>query len=322
VAFSVYLSFLGVDWKILKQVGTGIVIYDLGTVLTAHSGFLRSPEIAAWHMAASVCILATFSILTNKLSNKLWFALSMVFIVGAVLLTGRRKMIMELVVFFFFYLSILMFLRTTGKKYFLATLIFGLGLMIWLGLQEIFPEKYEGQIDLYLQRGVTVFEDAPQRFSLLGFGSMQSALQRVGWLGAGMGIGSQGARFFTDSSITAVIGGSAEGGLGRIVIELGVPGLLVLIWLLWRFSMNVYGLLQYCSCLDKTTTHIGVAITAFLGANILTFIVASQLYGDLFILLMLGTIVGVLFATPKLIVHKYSFVDVRGNEQKSLSFIS
>lgn len=316
VALGIYLSFFGVNWDILKQVGTGIVIYDFGTVLTAHSGFMRSPEIAAWHLAASVCMLGTISILTGRSSEKLWLAFLIVIFVGAIFLTGRRKMLMEVVVFSFLYFSILMFTRTGGRKLVSGIVMLVVGLTIWVGLQEIFPEKYENQIDLYLQRGSTVFEDAPQRLSVLGYGSVKSALQRVGWLGAGMGIGSQGARFFGDSSIIGMIGGSAEGGLGKIIIEVGVPGLLVLAWLLWRYARNIYCILQYCGSLDRTATHIGVAITAFLSANILTFIIASQVYGDLFILFLLGMLVGVLFAVPKITVSRYSLAGVEAGTYK------
>ncbi len=322
VALGVYLSFLGVDWAILKQVGQGIVIYDLGTVLTAHSGFARSAEIAAWHMAASACMLGTLSALTKKTSHRFWFAFLIVIMVGGIVLTGRRKMLMEIVVFGFFYFSMLIFTRTTGKKVFVGTLIIGLGLTVWFGLQEMFPEKYESQVDLYLKRGATVFEDAPQRFSLLGLGSLQSALQRVGWLGAGMGIGSQGARYFSDASVTAIIGGSTEGGLGKLVVELGMPGLFLLLWLLWRINQNISKILQYCNVVDKTAAHLGVAIAAFLVTNILVFVVASQVYGDLFILLLLGIFVGILFATPKIFGSRRPFVDVEENKQQYVNPVS
>jgi hypothetical protein len=322
VALGIYLSFFGVEWAVLKQVGTGIVIYDLGTVLTAHSGFLRSPEIAAWHMAASVCMLGTISILTNKPSDRLWLVFLIVVFVGAIFLTGRRKMLMEVVVFFFLYFSILMFTRTSGRRFLVGTLILGVGIAVWLGLQAIFPEQYESQIDLYLQRGSTVFEDAPQRLTLLGYGSVQSALQRVGWLGAGMGIGSQGARFFADPSVISIIGGSAEGGLGKIIVEVGVPGLVILIWLSWRIARNINWILQYCGYFDRTTAHIGVAITAFLSANVMTFIIASQVYGDLFILFLLGMLVGILFALPKIAGYKYLYVDVGADSRKILSPVS
>lgn len=318
LALGIYLSFLSVDWTILKQVGEGIVIYDLGTVLQAHSGFARSPEIAGWHIAAGVCMLGTLSVTTEKTQNRLWFATLMVILIGAIVLTGRRKMLIEVVLFFFFYFSILVFTRTTGKRIFVGSLIVVLGLSVWLGLQEIFPIKYERQLDLYLQRGATVFEDAPQRFSALGLGSLYSSVQRVGWFGAGMGLGSQGARYFSDMSVTPIIGGSTEGGLGKLLVELGVPGLFVLLWLLWRINIHIYTILQYCNIVDKKVAHLGMAMSAFLATNILIFIVASQVYGDLFILLLLGMFIGILFATPKIFASRCALVGVETSHQRYL----
>ncbi len=318
VAASVYISFFGVDWKILQQVGKGLVIYDLGVVLTAHSGFLRSPEITAWHLAASVCMLWTISIFTNRPAHRLWFAALLVVFVGAIFLTGRRKMLLEIVVFFSLYFSLVVFTQTSGRRIFVGTTMLALGLSLWLGLQQIFPDKYEGQLDLYLQRGATVFEDAPERFSLLGLGSAQSALRRTGWMGAGMGLGSQGARFFTDKSVTARVGGSTEGGLGKLIVELGVPGVLIMFWLTWRLSKLIFAILRYCGHIDRTAAHIGVAITAFLGANVLTFIIASQVYGDLYILLLLGIMVGFVLALPRVFSCEGGYSEVKSDNKKNL----
>jgi uncharacterized membrane protein (GlpM family) len=45
---SVYVEYLGVDWAVLGEVGEGIRIYDMGTVLTAYSGLFRGrpPRVA------------------------------------------------------------------------------------------------------------------------------------------------------------------------------------------------------------------------------------------------------------------------------------
>ncbi len=301
VAFGVYLSFFGFEWTILNQIGTGFVIYDLGSVLTAHPGLLRSPDIAAWHMTAATCLLGVFAVITKRPTDRIWVALLMTLLVGAVLLTGRRKMIMELVLFAMFYLSLLWFIRASQKKLLFGTVIVVAGFTIWFAFENLFPEAYQDEIDLYLQRGATVFEDAPERLSSLGLGSAQSAIYHVGWLGAGIGLASQGARFFSDLSISSIIGGSSEGGLGKILVELGVPGLIVLSWLIWAIGRNIYVILQYCAPIDSRLTHIMVGIAAFLTANIPIFVVASQVYGDLYVGTLMGLFLGILFAAPKIV---------------------
>ena len=36
------------------------------------------------------------------------------------------------------------------------------------------------------------------------------------------------------------VGGSSEAGLGKIVVELGIPGALVILWLLYRLALRVW----------------------------------------------------------------------------------
>jgi len=41
LAASVYLSFSGNEHQLLKEVGSGLLIYDQGTILKAHAGYMR-----------------------------------------------------------------------------------------------------------------------------------------------------------------------------------------------------------------------------------------------------------------------------------------
>ena len=44
-----------------------------------------------------------------------------------------------------------------------------------------------------------------------------------------------------------------------------------------------------------------VGIAACLGANVPTFIVASQVYGDLYVLILIGFLIGIVFSAPKVV---------------------
>ncbi|MDH3255741.1 MAG: hypothetical protein OEM62_12160, partial [Acidobacteriota bacterium] len=95
-----------------------------------------------------------------------------------------------------------------------------------------------------------------------------------------------------------IAGYSAEGGLGKIISELGVPGLLLGLWLalgslraVWR---NLIG--------DIERTHrpsVSLGLLALLGAQIPTFMVAAQIYGDPFVLIVLGLLLGFVLAFPE-----------------------
>lgn len=64
---------------------------------------------------------------------------------------------------------------------------------------------------------MTGFSDASERFGSLGLGSIQGPVRRHGFLGAGAGKGSQEAQHFGGGA--TLIGYSAEGGLGKIVVQ-------------------------------------------------------------------------------------------------------
>ena len=83
-----------------------------------------------------------------------------------------------------------------------------------------------GQTDAqaaWVARGLTVFGDVPGRFELLAYRPVAAAVNAFGWFGAGLGTGAQGAQHFGGGA--RAFGGSSEGGLGKITMDLGVPGL-------------------------------------------------------------------------------------------------
>ena len=57
MAPSIVMEYAGLDWQVLGDVGEGFRMHEKGVLLTAHSGFFRASEIAAWHAATSVCFL-------------------------------------------------------------------------------------------------------------------------------------------------------------------------------------------------------------------------------------------------------------------------
>lgn len=105
LAMTVLLSFIGFDWLIFKEVGVGIKIYDQGTVLKSYSGFMRTGEIAAWHIASAACFLVILFTSDSKSKNMFWLALILLFLVLSVMVTGRRKMIMMFSIFGLLYMT-------------------------------------------------------------------------------------------------------------------------------------------------------------------------------------------------------------------------
>jgi len=300
VALSVALSFQGYEWGIFKEVGAGLKIYDMGTVLMSHAGIMRTGEIAAWHIATTACLLLVLFFTERRNRSTLLLAVFITLLMIAIFLTGRRKMFMLFSLFFVFYIF--------GSAYFrrglaIGYVIAGGGIMLvgWLVVEVIFPGGYGESVNNYIARGTTVYSAATDRFVHLGINPIFWAYNRVGLFGGGLGVGSQGAGYY--SSI-AIAGGSSEGGLGKIMVELGLLGLIIMAWLGLNGLRYVYRILKLAAMQRDEPRWLAfvLGLTVFLFVNVLTFSVATQLYGDMFILIMLGIIAGFLLGVPRMIV--------------------
>ena len=116
-----------------------------------------------------------------------------------------------------------------------------------------------------------------------------------GFFGSGAGTGSQGAQHFGGGAV--LVGAAAEGGLGKVLAELGVPGLLLLVWILaavgayvWKAAARIRG--------DENVAALSYGILAFLAANGIVFTTAHQIFGDVNILIILGLLLGILLRSP------------------------
>src|SRR5262249_16233274 len=147
-------------------------------------------------------------------------------------LTGRRKLVIEFAVFASTYFVLWAILEKGVGKLGIALLGAALVWYLWLAAelregvsQPVDPESLS--YSLYIQRSQTVFRDVPSRLVGLGITPVMWAYDRFGPLGAGLGVGSQGTQHFIEGG---AISGAAEGGLGKITVELGIPGLFVMGW--------------------------------------------------------------------------------------------
>ncbi len=300
VGVTVALSFVGFELSIFREVGAGLKIYDQGTVLRSFSGIMRTGEIAAWHLATTSCFIVILYSTSKRRPSILIVSVLVLFLLLVIAFTGRRKMLMLVSLFGVFYLF--------GFFYFRKTLSFvavfcscSLVFTLWAGFEYIFPGGYSSDVQNYLARGSSVYTSASSRFLELGLNPLKWAFDRVGLLGGGLGIASQGAHFFQASSIA---GGSGEGGLGKVMVELGLPGLLIILWLMISMARYVFRCLNLAAQSFVTPQLLVLVLGAsiLLLVNAMTFTVATQVYGDIFILLVLGLISGFVFALPKFVV--------------------
>src|SRR5215469_5823935 len=133
------------------------------------------------------------------------------------------------------------------------------------------------------------------------------AYDSFGLLGAGLGAGTQGTQYFGGGG---AIAGAAEGGLGKVTLELGVPGLLVMGWLAISIFRRLWQTMRVASRYSRRIARLAMGFFSLLVANVAGFSVATQAYGDLFILLILSWTLAFLFAIPVLVER-----EVRARQQ-------
>jgi hypothetical protein len=304
---TIYLQYIGFDWPILGEVGRGLIIFDrdTGAILSAYSGIFRSSEVAAWHAASVVCFFAILIINRRITPPKLLMAaVFVVLVIGLGMVTGRRKFLVEILVFGSSYVALLLYFGRGARLAILAAFIGVMGyfaFVLWappegvtikrLGGITVHDDKYE----TYMGRARTVFGDIPDRVAELGVAPISWAYNKYGIFGAGLGTGSQGTAYFG-----AVAQGSSEGGLGKIWLELGGPGFVVIAWLGWAFTRFIWDILKFLNRQSASLHRVACGLASFLLANLATFLVSTQIYGDMFVLLMLGTALGCLLAMPAL----------------------
>lgn len=300
VAATVLMSFLGYDFVIFSEVGEGLKIYDQGTVLKSYSGIMRTGEIAAWHISTAACLVLTLTVSSTKNRSLLWALVIVALMMVAVALTGRRKMLMMSSLFLLFYFfSYYYYRKTLDARYFLT--LFSVMIVAWFAYEAISLDSYSESLSNYIARGSSVFSDASGRFVKLGINPVQWAYNRVGLLGGGLGIASQGSYLF---NVSHIAGGSGEGGLGKIMVELGLPGLLSIGWLVLAITRYMNSILKLAAqpFVAPQLLPLMVSLSVMLGVNAVTFSVATQVYGDIFILILMGLFGGFIFALPKLVI--------------------
>ena len=314
----IYLSYIGYDWNVLKEVGAGVKIYVPGKVLDAYPGFLRSTEGAAWHAATAICMLIVLMVSRQTRWPKILVAAIILLLIGAGLLTGRRKMLMTIIIFAGFYWVLLFYFKRGASKI-MIILILMTGMV---GMNVILKEDKRStfyvsdEFDPYMQRGATVFEDVGTR-SMMGIHAAGWAIYRFGVLGGGLGVASQGAQHFGGGS--GRFGGAGEGGLGKITAELGLPGLFLVFLIFGAILFNTWQNMKKIARYDSPLVPLYYGLVAFLAANIPAFLVATQIFGDLFVLLMLGWTFGLAVSVSDVIVRT-SERDVSAIERNPLYF--
>lgn len=315
-AFTVLLDFRGVDIPAFEEVGAGILITFEGSSKSGASGLWRTSEIASWHLAAAACfcIILTFSD-RNIGWQMLYISVAVIFAVLSVT-TGRRKSQVLIIAFLGIYL--LIFSRQSSpasRERIIMSVLGGAGISFAI-VSMLLLDMLGSNFDIFLDRATTSADGIGERVQSQGLSALLRGFEVGGGLGLGLGAGSNLGNFNAgvDRSAIRSLGFVAEGGGGRLVVELGIPGILLIGWILLVSLQMLWRNFKLISILPSEDIALVTGTLSFGLANIIFFFSAAQLYTDPFVLIVLGISVGSILSVPVLV---YS----RMQQQKSNSIL-
>jgi hypothetical protein len=299
-AFTLLLAYQGYKGPLFSEVTGGVQILVAGVgYVQGYTGFWRSSEVAGWHLATGACFVFILAVQRRKpLPIALGSALVVTLMVIATL-TGRRKSV-AMVGAFLASFSLLIAWRGDSKvRSSVIGGVFGGAALIFLLVSVGGNPVGGGTSVAFVERGLTVWGDLYSRLVTFGSASVNIALQASGVLGAGVGAAAQGAASLGQGMQGNF--GAGEGGLAKIIFELGAAGFLlmvVMIGLLAKLFIRIIGQLRYA---PPSYGLLNLGLVAYLIANVLNFTTASQVYGDPFVLIILGLSAGFILAAPPVI---------------------
>ena len=279
----VVLEHEGLHWSALGLVaateGSNIRMLP-GIQITMISGFYRGPDILAWHAAMLAMIGIAMSIRARFLSAAWPWMMAAAWGVLACFLSGRRKALYMLLVF------VLVFVWRYARRLNApqAVSFVTLGLILVFVTHRLATSE---RTDAYVRAAVATQSELFTRLE----GGFSETIEQSGFMGAGLGTATQGTQHFTQKSFSW-----QEGGLAKLAIELGVPGVIAVAFLL-------FVLLNYMFKITRAPDEPGTSqifrcmLMAMLVANMANFIASAQAYSDPVLTLMTAFFGGCLLAT-------------------------
>jgi hypothetical protein len=271
-----------------RALGTVGIDYNLrfikGVEVRLLSGFYRAPDIMGWH-AATLTAVGVIMALRHRALSKSWpWMLAAGWGFLNCVMSGRRKAIYMVAAFGAVFLW-----RYVRRLKITEAFAFLLVAAILAGVVHQVSKNEESSV--YARGAVTTRDELLGRLE----GGVGQTVDQFGFMGAGLGTATQGTQHLSGG----VGFGWQEGGLGKLAIELGVPGLLAL-------GLTAFVMMQL---LLKITRHpdipessqlMRVGLFAMFAGDVVTFLASAQAYSDPLLTLLSAFTLGCVFATSQL----------------------
>jgi hypothetical protein len=279
-------EYFRVESSLLGMVSTyGDYVRHLpGIQIRMLSGFYRSPDIMAWH-AATLSSIGIGMALRHGFGRRtlIWGSVAAWGFLSC-MLGGRRKAVYYVVAFVAVFLW--RYIRRVQNSQMIAFSV------VLLLLYLVVRQLASGEETNVYARGATASRS--EIFQRLEGGAFET-FQQVGLMGAGLGAATQGMHHLVSQDRL----GWQEGGMGKIAIEIGLPGILALILVVWVAGALLLRLTRIGD-VEGSSQFMRAMLFALFLANAVSFMASAQAYSEPVLALTTGFFVGCLFATAAL----------------------
>jgi hypothetical protein len=283
------LEYLNVNWRALGTVALseGNWRYMTGLEIRLLSGFYRAPDIMGLH-AAILTIIGIIMVLRLRTLRRTWIWM-LVASWGFLncLLSGRRKALYMIAVFLAAFLW--RYFRRLSAVHVAA--FAALGLVTFFVITKVSQNE---KSSVYTQGAATTQGEIYDRLE----GGLGGTIEQSGIMGAGLGSATQGAYHVLNESGIARLGWQ-EGGLGKLAMELGIPGLIAAAVLGLAMLMTMMKISSHPDVIGSTQLT-RAALFGIVVANVVEFMASAQAYSDAVLTLLAAFFTGCLFASAAL----------------------
>jgi len=256
------------------------------------SGFYRSPDVMGLHAAHVMMFSAMLALRPKDRWKWLWWFIS-IWAASCLLLSGRRKMIVMPGLFLFTYVGLNWLSGRSGKRAAVASALFAVAVLAGLTVMTQLQETS----DDYSRFASSIVTESVDRVSLSFSSIIQVTIEQSGWLGDGLGSATQGKQH-TGIEISK---SWQEDGVGRLFKELGIPGVILVLFAIWGMISSIRQSLLVVPSDAFQVRQLQIGMLSILIANGASFIVSHQAYsGDPSTVLIVGFCLGVVLGIPRL----------------------
>jgi hypothetical protein len=249
------------------------------------SGIYRGPDVMAWHASMLACIGIAMTLRAGMSKLALVWGTVAAWGFFNCMIAGRRKAIYTVIVF------CAIFVWRYARRLKTSQVMVFFGVLILMG--GVVRQLAEGeQTSVYAAGAVASRMELAQRLE----GGAMATFEQFGLMGAGLGTATQGVYHLLGDTATI---GWQEGGLGKLAVEVGLPGIIAILiigWIVVRLLLR----LTTIGDVPGSSQFVRVALFALVVANMASFMASAQAYTDAVLALTTGFFVGCLFATAAL----------------------